>query len=76
MRVRVQTATPADGSASKPLERVNVGELLLIRPGEAVPVDGTVTAGASSVRTHGARRRDRLMFGRGLLLLRLCATRA
>jgi Cu+-exporting ATPase len=32
-----------------PLERVRVGDLLRIRPGEKVPVDGTVTEGRSSV---------------------------
>ena len=32
-----------------PLDQVAVGDLLLIRPGEKVPVDGVVTEGASSV---------------------------
>ena len=32
-----------------PLERVNPGDLLRVRPGEKVPVDGTVTQGKSNV---------------------------
>src|SRR5512135_319131 len=32
-----------------PLEQVNAGDLLRVRPGEKVPVDGTVVAGGSSV---------------------------
>jgi Cu+-exporting ATPase len=32
-----------------PLERVRVGDLVVVRPGERVPVDGRVTEGASEV---------------------------
>ncbi|MBI5102749.1 MAG: copper-translocating P-type ATPase [Nitrospirae bacterium] len=32
-----------------PLERIQSGDLLRVRPGEKVPVDGTVTEGSSSV---------------------------
>ena len=32
-----------------PIERVRVGDELLVRPGEKIPVDGIVTGGASSV---------------------------
>jgi len=40
----------ADGSeADVPLDEVRVGDLLRVRPGEKIPVDGTVTEGASSV---------------------------
>lgn len=40
----------ADGSESDvPLDSVQKGELLRIRPGEAVPVDGTVEDGRSSI---------------------------
>ena len=39
-----------DGSESDvPLEQVTVGNVLRVRPGEKVPVDGVVTEGASSV---------------------------
>jgi Cu+-exporting ATPase len=40
----------ADGSeADVPLERVQVGDRLRVRPGEKVPVDGTVVEGTSAV---------------------------
>lgn len=32
-----------------PLEQIQVGDLLRVRPGEKIPVDGTVTEGSSSV---------------------------
>ena len=39
-----------DGAAlDVPLDAVRVGELIQVRPGETVPVDGTVTEGASRV---------------------------
>jgi P-type Cu+ transporter len=39
-----------DGSeANVPLETIGVGDLLRVRPGEKIPVDGVVTEGASSV---------------------------
>jgi len=40
----------ADGTdAEVPLEEVHVGDRLRVRPGEAVPVDGSVTEGSSAV---------------------------
>jgi Cu2+-exporting ATPase len=40
----------ADGSIhTKPVEQVQVGDLLLLRPGGKVPVDGTVVEGTSSL---------------------------
>ncbi len=32
-----------------PLEQILAGDLLRVRPGEKIPVDGTVTEGSSSV---------------------------
>ncbi|MDE1857966.1 MAG: heavy metal translocating P-type ATPase [Thaumarchaeota archaeon] len=40
----------ADGSEEEvPLDQVGVGDLLLVRPGEKIPTDGTVVEGHSSV---------------------------
>ena len=40
----------ADGEeVSVPIERIGVGDLLRVRPGEKVPVDGVVTKGASAL---------------------------
>ncbi len=38
-----------DGEHDIPLEHVHVGDLLRVRPGEKIPVDGVVTQGRSSV---------------------------
>ena len=43
---RVRTGS---GDVELPLARVKVGDLVVIRPGERVPVDGTVIEGASQV---------------------------
>lgn len=40
---------PDGGEAEVPLEEVMVGDLLRVRPGEKVPVDGTVEEGRSSL---------------------------
>jgi Cu+-exporting ATPase len=40
---------PDGGEADVPLELVQVGDLVRVRPGERVPVDGVVTDGRSSV---------------------------
>ena len=40
----------ADGSITTvPVEQVNVGDLLLLRPGEKTPVDGRITEGSSAI---------------------------
>ena len=39
----------ADGETDVPLESIAVGDLLRVRPGEKVPVDGVVVEGASTV---------------------------
>ena len=45
-----ELASPADGSPDKPLGDVIIGELLLVKPGNRVPVDGIVVgSGTSSV---------------------------
>jgi Cu+-exporting ATPase len=31
-----------------PIEEVKIGDLIIVRPGEKVPVDGVITAGSSS----------------------------
>src|SRR5205085_9939093 len=44
------TVLDAGGNArTVPVERVRVGDLVLVRPGEQVPVDGVVVAGESAV---------------------------
>ncbi len=40
---------PGDGDEDIPLDQVQIGDLLRIRPGEAIPVDGVVVDGSSSV---------------------------
>lgn len=49
--LRPKTAIIVDGSLEKeiPIEDINVGDLLKVRPGEKIPVDGEVTAGESYV---------------------------
>lgn len=51
MELRPATATVLreDGEVALPVEQVVVGDILLVRPGEYIPVDGEVTDGYSSV---------------------------
>jgi len=51
MGLRPRTATRLEGEreVAVPIERVAVGDLLLVRPGERVPVDGVVRSGGSTV---------------------------
>jgi Cd2+/Zn2+-exporting ATPase len=46
LRARVKRA---GGEATVPVEAVGVGEIVLVAPGEKVPLDGTVLAGESAV---------------------------
>jgi Cu+-exporting ATPase len=43
------TLIRGDEQVAVPVEEIEVGDLLLIRPGERIPVDGVITQGASSV---------------------------
>ncbi|MCR4399201.1 MAG: heavy metal translocating P-type ATPase, partial [Firmicutes bacterium] len=43
------TVVTAEGETEVPLEEVRVGDHLLVRPGERIPVDGVIRAGNSAV---------------------------
>jgi Cu+-exporting ATPase len=50
LAAKTATRVGTDGSEEEvPLERVHIGDLLRVRPGEKVPVDGTVMEGKSSI---------------------------
>ena len=49
LRPVMATVIRDDGERQVPVEQVAVGDLLLVRPGEYVPVDGVVSEGHSSV---------------------------
>ena len=51
MELGAKTARLIAGGAERdiPIEQVKAGDLLLVRPGEKIPVDGTVEQGGSSV---------------------------
>ena len=49
LRPATATVLRDDGEAEIPVEQVAVGDLLLVRPGQHIPVDGEVTSGHSSV---------------------------
>lgn len=44
-----RVVAPGGGEGDVPLEKVRVGNILRVRPGEKVPVDGTLVDGASAV---------------------------
>src|SRR4030042_1203765 len=71
------------GEVRLPVERISVGDVVVLRPGERVPVDGVVLEGASSVnqspitgesvpmaKTPGSRVLGGGLEGRGRLELR------
>ena len=49
LRPATATVLRDDGEVEVPVEQVAVGDLLLVRPGEHIPVDGEVTSGHSAV---------------------------
>ncbi len=51
MELGTKTARVIEGSAERdiPIEEVKSGDILLVRPGEKIPVDGTIVQGGSSV---------------------------
>jgi P-type Cu+ transporter len=51
MKLQAKTATMLRGGEEHvvPIERVAVGDVLLVKPGDAIPVDGVVLEGRSSV---------------------------
>ena len=46
---RTATVRSGTGEVTIPIEQVEVGTVVIVKPGERVPVDGVVVAGASSV---------------------------
>ncbi len=51
MKLAPQTAVIVENGAEKtvPIEKVKIGDLFVVRPGENIPVDGVVEEGASAV---------------------------
>jgi P-type E1-E2 ATPase len=47
--VQAESAVLASTGAMVPASSVEIGTLLLVRPGDVVPVDGVVVSGASTV---------------------------
>ncbi len=77
------TVRREDGETRLPVDRIMVGDVVVLRPGERVPVDGTVLEGSSSVnqapitgesvpvaKTPGARVLAGSLNGRGMLEVR------
>src|SRR5215469_6505183 len=49
LQARTAHVTKAGREVEVPIEQVQVGDVLVVRPGEKIPVDGVVLAGLSSV---------------------------
>ena len=49
LRPSMATVVKDGRETAVPIERIQVGDLIVVRPGESVPVDGIVREGASSV---------------------------
>lgn len=49
LQARTARVLRNDGEEDIPVEQVKVGDLILVRPGEKIPVDGTVREGESAV---------------------------
>jgi Cu+-exporting ATPase len=49
LQARTARVVRAGGEVDVPVEAVAAGDVVLVRPGEKIPVDGTVTEGASAV---------------------------
>ena len=75
-----------DGEQDRPVEQVEAGMVVRVRPGERIPVDGEVTDGGSAVdeslitgeplpveKTAGDRVVDGAINGNGMLLIRVTA---
>lgn len=46
---RTAAAIEGDGTRNVPIEQVDVGQLVLVRPGDRIPVDGEIVEGASAI---------------------------
>jgi Cu+-exporting ATPase len=87
LRPEIARVRRADGSeGEQPLSQVKVGDLVVVRPGERVPVDGTIVEGASQLdesmisgeslpvaRAAGERVTGGSVNGDGLLVVRTTA---
>ena len=51
MEIKPDSATLADGDRKVSPDEVKVGEIIVIRPGEKVPLDGVIVEGASALNT-------------------------
>jgi Cu+-exporting ATPase len=49
LRPRTARVLGPDGEREVPIDEVRVGDVLVVRPGERIPVDGSVTEGRSSI---------------------------